>query len=151
MADDKQPNIVQVFQHVWPTDEWAFALLTVRLETIAAGIGLAIQSWREDGLGQQTGCAFRLPSGVIVHLVQAQPLISSGRHRGPAVYADAGDVLPLGVEKLLAEVLSALALSRSDVEWQSQAPTEPEVARLRKKADEYRSRATAPNSAAPSG
>lgn len=139
--DEKHPEIVQVFQHVWPTDEWPFALLAVRLETIAANNGLAIQNWEEDGLGQQTGCGFRLRSGTIVHLVQAQPLISSGRHRGPAVYADAGEVLALGVAALVAEMLSALGLNPGDVEWQNQAPSATLVSSLRQAAEERRQEA----------
>jgi hypothetical protein len=59
----------QVLDHRWPTVDWAVARLTVRLERIAEGNRLAVQSWIEDGLGESTGCFLQLPSGLVIHLI----------------------------------------------------------------------------------
>ena len=150
MAAGERPKLTQVDQHTWRTDAWVTARFTVPLQKIATNNNLRLETWIEDGLGQATGCGGQLPSGVMIQLVEFEYMVSHQWTRGPDLCADAEDVLNCGIEKLLEEVLSVLGLSRSDVEWEHRAPTEPEVASFKKMVNERRSRATVQHGTAPS-
>ena len=121
-------DLTQVLQHHWPTVDWAVARLTVRLERIAEGKGLALQSWIEDGLGESTGCFLQLPSGLVIQLIERAHAVQHLGQRGADLYADAKDVHLAGIEHLLSEAMAALSLNLTDVEWQNQAPTAADVA-----------------------
>ena len=148
MTAENQSGLIQVFEHRWPTSPWPIAQLAVQLKDIAARNGLTVQTWIEDGLGSLIGCGGRLPSGVIIQLVESPHLISQGV-RGPALYADAADVNRFGIESLIAQARTALGLAVADVEGQNHAPTVDEVERLKRQVEEIRARAAAAAEASP--
>jgi hypothetical protein len=129
MTEDSK--LLYLPHHTWPVSEWAIARLTVRLSIIADANGLTLRDWVEPDLGPATGCAFRLPSSVVVLLEELEYGISHFHEKGPQVYADAGDVDELGIDRILDETLIALGLKASDVEFKLPPPAEGEVARMR--------------------
>ena len=135
---DKSPNLTEVTEHCWPVTDYGVARLTVRLTDIAAHCDLGVVGWIEDGLGAAIGCGARLASGVVIQLVEFDYEIRYRGQRGPILYADAGDVLRIGIEALLAEALPALGLSRSNMDWQNQPPREEDVVRMRRLIEERR-------------
>jgi len=139
--------LTQVFDHRFYTIEWLIARLGLRLETIAARNGLTLESWEEDGLGPAIGCLGRLPSGVVIALVEYAHAIAYYDLHGPGIYVDAVDVERHGIESLIAQALSALHLDASNVEWRNdRAPTPEEVASYIRIADESRRRKAAASS-----
>ena len=137
MTDDR-PRLTQLAEHRWPTVDWPIARLTVRLPEIAARNGLVLETWEEDGLGSTTGRAVRLPSGVVILLLERAHSISHFDVKGPDLYADATDAQRLSIEPLLAEALVALGLEQSHVEWRNRPPTEAEVAAFKESAAKFR-------------
>src|SRR5262245_18432267 len=99
----------------WATDGVPLAALAVRLEALAARLDLPLRTWDEPGLGPARGLGCRLPSGRVCFLEELELAIQHQGARGPTVYVDAADLGSLGVESMLAEVLGALGLSRSDL------------------------------------
>jgi hypothetical protein len=140
MAAEHRSGVSQLPKHHWATDAWLIARLALPLAEIAARNGLVVQGWVEDGWGPQTGCGGRLPSGIVILLVETAHMISRGTARGPDILADATDAYRVGTKQLLSEALSALGLAASDVEARNRAPTEKEVASLQEMADEFRRR-----------
>jgi hypothetical protein len=138
MAASAPSGLTQVFAHRWPTAEWPIARLTVRLEPLAAGHGLTLESWVEDGLGATTGCAIRLTSGVVIWLIERAHAIAQLKARGPDLYADAADTHRHGIAAILVEALATLGLAESDVDWRGQPPTAIELAAFEKHAAELR-------------
>jgi hypothetical protein len=149
MAAENQSGLTQVFEHRWLTDAWLIEQLAVQLKDIAARNDLAVQTWIEDELGSLIGCGGRLPSGVVIQLVESPHLVSHSRVGGPALYADAIDVDRFGIENLIAQALTALSLTFSDVEWQNHAPSVDEVESLKRQAEAMRTRAAAAAEASP--
>jgi hypothetical protein len=82
MAAEERSGLTQVLDHRWSAVPWPIARLTVRLEHIATRNGLTLQNWIEDGLGPATGCAGRLPSGVVIELVELADAVA---HHGVRV------------------------------------------------------------------
>jgi hypothetical protein len=91
------------------------AALAIRVEALAARLDLPLRIWDEPGLGPACGFGCRLPSGRVCFLEELELAIQHQGARGPAVYVDAADLGSLGVEPMVAEVLGALGLSRSDL------------------------------------
>jgi hypothetical protein len=132
MVANAPSGLTQVFDHRWPTAEWPIARLTVRLEVLGARHELTLQGWVEDGLGAPTGCACRLPSGIVIALIERAHAIAHLKARGPDLYADAADAHRCGIDGILAEALTALGLAESDVDWRGEPPTTAELAVLKK-------------------
>jgi hypothetical protein len=103
--------------YTWPTDGWPLAALSIRVDDLAARLGLSVLTWQEDGLGTARGVLCRLPSGRVFLLQELETKVQYYNAKGPDVYVDAGDVGDQGVEPMLNEVLDGLQLSRSDVNW----------------------------------
>jgi hypothetical protein len=99
----------------WPTGGVPLAGLTIRLDDLAARLGVPVVAWDEDGLGPARGFGGRLPSGRVCFLEELELAVRHQGVRGPTVYADASDLGALGAEPLVAEVLGVLGLSRSDL------------------------------------
>ena len=111
----------------WLTIEWVIAQLCVQVQNIADRNGLAVQTWVEDGWGTVSGFGGQLNSGALISLLEIEYLVSTGKQRGPTLYALPTDVDRLGIENLLSETLTTLGLEDSDVETRHRAPTTVEV------------------------
>jgi len=137
-------KLLQLQQHTWPTTEYGVARFTITFEAIAVDNSLTLEAWDENGLGTMRGCCGRLPSGVVIMLMISDYMVSTGKVRGPDLYADATDVHRLGVDRLLQEALDVLGLTESDVEWKNpNVSTGAEIASLLRGADEIRRRRAA--------
>jgi hypothetical protein len=104
-----------LLSYTWPTHVVWLAALTVRVDDLAARLRLAVQAWEVDGLGPARGFGGRLPSGHVVLLEELEFDVRHGRAAGPVVYVDAFDLGAVGPDALVAELLAALSLSRSDL------------------------------------
>jgi hypothetical protein len=102
-------------KHSWPTVEFPLASLGLRVDAIAARLKLPVHAWNNEGLGSARGLGCRLPSGRLFLLMELQLKVQYYDAKGPTVYVDAGDLIALGAESLLEEILAALNLSPSDV------------------------------------
>jgi hypothetical protein len=99
--DTKFPNIPQ-----------PIAILKVRIDDLAARLGLRIDAW-EDDLGDIKGFAVIMPSGLWVLLEERQHTIDHMGALGPTI-----EVLDdqTDVDSLLKEVLSEFGLCDTDVQ-----------------------------------
>jgi hypothetical protein len=125
-----------VTSYTWPTDGISIARLSVRVDDLAARLGIAIQTWDVDGLGSARGFGFRLPSGRVYLLAESDLPVRCQRVAGPSVNADAADVSAHGVVALVDDVVAGLGLSRSEV-------TEIADATIERYAAEFVAKATA--------
>ena len=99
----------------WATDGVPLAALAVPVEALAARLALPLRTWDEPGLGPARGLGCRLPSGRVCFLEELELAIQHQGARGPTVYVDAADLGSVGVEPMVAEVLGAMGLGRSDL------------------------------------
>jgi hypothetical protein len=49
----------------WPTDEFPFASVDIRMTELARRLSIATQKWNEDGLGPAEGAKFRTKQAFI--------------------------------------------------------------------------------------
>jgi len=108
---------------VWPTQSWALAVVTERLDAIATRLGLPVWEWEEDGLGPFRGVAVRLPGGTVVALSQPWHELERSKFPGPAIEVDATEVAAHGVDAVLNDVLEALGIDGAAVHWKQTAST----------------------------
>jgi hypothetical protein len=104
--------------------------LGVRLNEIAEKVGLAPDSWEEHGLGRAVGMFIQLSSGRIVLLRELEHAVKYLGAPGPTIDADPTDVIAVGIEALLDEVVDSLALSRDAIHWSAGAEGERNAARM---------------------
>lgn len=104
------------------TREFALAVCAVTPTDIARHLGLVTEEW-DDDLGPVIATGVHLPSG--------QPISFNFRKDQPAlqtaIYADASDVVALGVNALLNMVLEHTEISTEQVSWTQTATTDDAV------------------------
>ena len=86
--------------YTWPTDVVPLGGLTVRINDLAARLGLPLQMWDVDGLGPARGFGGRLPSGWVVLLEELENAVKYHGAKGPSVYVDAAVLGAIGAEPL---------------------------------------------------
>jgi hypothetical protein len=116
--------------YTWPTDAFPLATLNVRVDELAAPLGLPVLTWQENGLGAARGFGCRLPSGRVFLLRQLEDSVHHANARGLYVFVDAGEVGDRGIESMLMEVLAGLQLSRSQVSWLTEPAAQQSAAEL---------------------
>ena len=107
--------IEPITTHRWSTDGYPFAVLGVRVDELARRLGVSLQEWNVDGIGPARGFGFRVPSGRVYLLEEVADSVRFYGARGPTVYVDAADLAGIGAERLVAEFVTELGLSRSEV------------------------------------
>jgi hypothetical protein len=100
---------------VWRAGEFPLASLTIRVDELAARLNLPLYREREDVGRTVRGFGGRLPSGRIFLLEEIGHPFDPTRSGDVVLTVDAADLAGQGAEPLLAEVLEALGLPRSDV------------------------------------
>ena len=108
-------HFVPLASMAWPTDGVPLAGLTVRVDDLATRLGVPVVTWDVDGLGPARGFGFRLPSGRVYVLEELELAVRHQGAQGPTAYTDAADLGSIGAGPLVAELLAALGLSRSDL------------------------------------
>ena len=96
--------------YTWPTDRYPLASLSVRVDNLAARLGIEAHAWQVDGLGPARGFGGRLPSGRVI-LVEE---LEYGRPY-PAVWVDAAELSTFGPDALVAEVCRELGLTPPEI------------------------------------
>lgn len=110
--------IIQPGEHPFPSGlPWPIGGLSVRLDDIAASTGLTIETWEEDGLGTARGGLIKLPSGRIVRLREMVHRVKHYGKRGPDIDADGAEIVSIGIGALCAELLMALNLPETAIDW----------------------------------
>jgi hypothetical protein len=104
-----------ITSYTWPTDAFPLAALAIRVDALAHRLGVAVQTWVEDGLGPARGFGVRLPSGRVYLFEELETSVLHHGARGPNVYVDAGALAEVGVMVLLAELLEACGLVEGDL------------------------------------
>src|ERR1051325_8592183 len=101
----------QVFGYRFPNPvEQSVATLNLPVHRIATKIGFTPESWEEDGLGPATGFFIRLASGRVLLLRELEHAMKRLGAQGPTVWADIADLVELGTEGLVKELLDGLDL-----------------------------------------
>lgn len=111
------PGVTTVDEHFFPGGEFDVAVLAVRVDDLARGLGLEIRTWNEDGLGAARGVLCRLPSGRVMMVRELVHAVEYLGARGPDVIADGDDILAVGANALVEEILAAFELPRGVVGW----------------------------------
>lgn len=109
---------------------WTIAVLTIRLDESAARFNMEPASWDDDGLGPTRGLLIRLPSGRIVLIQEQEYAIKHQGIPGFELVVDGGDMVSLGVDALLDEVLHAFGLSESAVYWKADEDSRQSAAQI---------------------
>lgn len=110
-------TLSQVWNYRWPsgTDE-QIAILSIPVDTLARQFGLSAEEWVEDGLGPARGFWCKLPSGLVISLVEFEHLANSP-YSGPDLSVDSYAFQQMGSAPLLYDALKALGLTEADVIW----------------------------------
>jgi hypothetical protein len=116
--------------YTWPTAEIPFASLGVRVDDLAARLGVAVHAWTVDGLGPAKGFGFRLPSGCVYLLEELELEVHYRGAQGPNVHVDAADLSRCGSKALVDEVVAGLGLSRLEVVYVADSAVQEAAANL---------------------
>jgi hypothetical protein len=100
---------------VWRGGEFPLASLEIRVNELAARLNLPVYREQENVISPVLGFGGRLPSGRIFLLEEIGHPFDPPRSGDVVLTVDAADLAGQGAEPLLAEVLQALGLTRSDV------------------------------------
>lgn len=112
-------TVRQVFGHRFPNLEQSVATLNVPVHRIAARFGFTSEMWEEGELGPASGFFMQLASGRVLllrELDQATKLLGA---QGPTVWVDVADLVELGADRLVTELLEGLALPPEAVDWKA--------------------------------
>ena len=106
---------VQIAEHTFPHERWAALSLSIRMEALAQRLGIKVDVWEEEGLGEAKGCFLQLGSGRIIMLREIDKTIKMFGEKGPTVIVDGADLAQNGWEGIVEEVMDSLGLSREDI------------------------------------
>jgi hypothetical protein len=119
-----------VTSNTWPNDGIPFAGLRIRVDDLAARLGVAVHKWNVDGLGPAYGFGFCTPSGRVYLVQELELSVKYQRASGPAVYVDAAELATVGAIALVEEMVMVLGLAPPDVETFADAAAEKRAAAL---------------------
>lgn len=121
-------------QRVFPTIEWALAVVSRPVATIAQSQGTTVEEWEEDGLGPSRGTHICLPAGTPIVFIERllRPDI------GTTIQVDASDFSSVGPESLIDDVLLVLGWDRGVITWLQDPKLRDLASRQAKWAVEYR-------------
>ena len=100
----------------WPTEGVPLASTRRRAVELAQRVGAKLEDWEEDGLGPASGFALLTPAGRVVQVRELAHQVEQG-WAGAGLDVDAADLLDLGVEALLTEVMDLFGLAAADLIW----------------------------------
>ena len=145
------PSLKTLQAYKWPTDEFPLATVSVRVANLATRLSLSTQKWNEDGWGSVEGFMCQTKSGLVFLIYELKHAVEHLEKKDAVITVDAQDFGAHGAEPLLAQVLSALKLSRADVTWIQDPALRDEALRRAEMARTYRKEnsPTAPASKSP--
>ena len=124
------PSVTAVDEHFFSGGDIEVAGLAIRVDDLADRLGLEIRTWNEDGLGPARGMVCRLPSGRLVALRELTYAVEYHGQRGPDVIVAGDDLVALGADALVSEILAAFGLPRSAVDWVMDREGERSIAEM---------------------
>lgn len=110
-------HMTQLYSYSWSTAEFAICRLTIRAHVLADALGLKIDTWQEDGLGDATGFMCRSNSDLAIYAGELLGGITHLGDKGPVIYREAEEVVANGVANALDAILVALSLTIESVDW----------------------------------
>ena len=102
---------VALHDHEWRTTEFPLCQLSTSVAQLSARVRIPATSWNEDGLGQAHGFTCRLSSGLVVLVAEF------AGSKGTMIAIEAADLVRIGIEGAMAEVLPAFAVSKDAITW----------------------------------
>lgn len=134
------PRLEVLPSHTWPTDGFSLMGLGVRVDDLAARLGVPLEEWEEDGLGPARGAFLRGEAGLVFLLREQRHAVERLGAEGPVVEVDAGHVARVGVALVRESVLRTLRLSAADVAWAQDPSAQAEASRVAESARVWRLR-----------
>lgn len=116
-------RVTQLADYRFSSPEIPILTVSVRGHEIAKRVGLTEETWEEDGLGPARGAIIRLPSGTVVLMRELDHAIERMGEKGPHFEAGVSDVVAVGLEALVSEILHSLALTRDAIAWMAEKGT----------------------------
>lgn len=110
-------NLTQPASYNWKSDEFPVCRLTIRAQKLADALGLRIDTWEENGLGDAVGFLCQSKNGSVIYAVELLHAVAHLGDKGPVIYAEASDVAENGVMNTVNSILSALSLTIDSVDW----------------------------------
>lgn len=104
--------------------------LRVPVTQIAQRLGLLVERWEEDGLGEASGMFLGLASGRIVLLRELRHAVEHLGAEGPSVHADAGDVASVGPGPIVTEIVRSIGLADDEVNGVASSDAQQDAAKL---------------------
>jgi hypothetical protein len=116
-------GVTQLPDYRFSSPDTDLLVISVRLSAIAERLGLTVQAWEEDGLGPASGAFVRLPSGVVVLMLELEHAVKHLGAKGPTFLVGAADVVAAGAESLVSEILENLGLTKDAIVWMVETET----------------------------
>lgn len=99
----------------WPNDDMIFAGIALRVDELAAQLGVAVHTWDASGLGPARGLGFRSASGRVYLLEELEYAVRYYGAPGPVIHVDAAELATYGPELLVDDVVATLGIARQNV------------------------------------
>ncbi|WP_225767126.1 hypothetical protein [Inquilinus sp. Marseille-Q2685] len=111
-------RVEQLFEHRFPSGlDWRVAQFGLHVSVVAEHLGLELQVWEEDGLGDVTGLFLRLPSGRLLLLREFHHSLHGLYPPSFEACADGHDVAMHGAPEIVEDMLPVCGLSRAEITW----------------------------------
>ena len=81
--------LTPLYFYKWKTVELPIFRLTVRVSDLANSLGLKVENWEIDGLGEASGFIVQSNTGLVIYAVELLHGIEHLGNRGPVIYVDA--------------------------------------------------------------
>lgn len=104
-----------VDSYTWPNDDMIFAGIALRMDELAAQLGVAVHTWEEAGLGPARGLGFRSAAGRVYLLEELEYTVRYHGAPGPVVHVDAAELATFGPEVLVDDLVVTLGIARQHV------------------------------------
>jgi len=109
-------------RYVWKSAEFPLCELSISALELATLLGISLETWDEDGLGPALGFTCKLQSGLAILAQELEYVSEKAGAPRTTVLIESCELVELGVERALLDILSAFELSKERVTWfQSEA------------------------------
>ena len=133
-------NVTQLNSYSWKTCEFPICSLLIRAHALAQTLGMKMDIWQEDGLGDATGFMCQSNAGLAIYVVDHVYGTTHFCDSGPVIYVEAGEVVEKGITNVLDSVLAALSLTIDKVDWKQSVDARESAQELAIAAMNYRAR-----------
>lgn len=96
--------------YTWSSDEFPVCTVNVPAKELSLRLHLPLVRWDEHGLGESCGFGCRLPSSLVLKVVELEQLAGES-----TIYIETHEVVERGVSAAIGEVLAGLGLSSESI------------------------------------